>query len=464
MDKIVSIDIGSTFTKGALFRYYDESLELISRTCVPTTTSHLADGFSSCCLDLFGSEEIPGNCSLVYSSSAKGGLAIAAIGVVPELTLKMAKEAACSAGGKIQSVFAYKLTDEDITLINNQRPDIILFTGGTDGGNEIIVGHNLHMIKDISKNIPIIFAANRSLHKQARELLAKHQLHIIENVLPELNCPNPVPAQSKIREIFLKQIVTGKGLDELMERTGQTPVPTPYSMLEFVKVLADYSKSPREFCIIDMGGATTDFYSRTRRELDSDSVITRGLPEPDIKRTVEGDVGMRICADAAIASDARFVEFKLEENSLSRDELDAFLFKFKEEPSYLPKNDTEKKLEKLLAAVCLRTAAVRHSGRRRTVYTIVGPTSVQTGKNLQRIQTIIGTGGFLAQAGNEILKDTFAGATSVNPEEEILLPENPEFFADHEYLLPLLANTARIAPKAAAATALNKIALREISK
>ncbi|QSH41657.1 glutamate mutase L [Lentisphaerota bacterium ZTH] len=461
MEKIISIDIGSTFTKGALFERQATMLRPVQRACVPTTTAHLAEGFQKCIGMLTGSNEIPDNCRLVYSSSAKGGLGIVAIGAVPELTLKMAKDAACSAGGKIQSVFAYKLTPEDIEAINSLRPDIILFTGGTDGGNETIVRHNLQMLENIAANIPVIFAANRSLRSAAEKLLAKHQLHIIENVLPELNSPNPEPAQEKIRELFLKQIVTGKGLDELVKSTGQTPVPTPYSMLEFVKVIADCEESPSEFCIIDMGGATTDFYSRTRRELDSDCVITRGLPEPNIKRTVEGDVGMRICADAAIESDSRFIDCKLEDYSLSRKQLNSYLKNFKNEPSYLPQNDNESRLEELLAAVCLRTAAVRHCGRRRTVYTITGPTAVQTGKNLRRVSTIIGTGGFLAQADDNILKNTFAGAVSANPEEEILLPEQPKFFADKEYLLPLLANTARIAPDAAAATALNKLTLRE---
>jgi sugar (pentulose or hexulose) kinase len=41
----VSVDIGSTWTKAALFAHEGEELTLINHVLTPTTTHHLADGF-----------------------------------------------------------------------------------------------------------------------------------------------------------------------------------------------------------------------------------------------------------------------------------------------------------------------------------------------------------------------------------------------------------------------------------
>lgn len=49
--------------------------------------------------------------------------------------------------------------------------------------------------------------------------------------------------------------------------------------------------------LFDMGGATTDVYS-AHREAPQAGTMLRGLPEPEIKRSVEGDLGMRVSAQS----------------------------------------------------------------------------------------------------------------------------------------------------------------------
>jgi uncharacterized protein (TIGR01319 family) len=48
-----------------------------------------------------------------------------------------------------------------------------------------------------------------------------------------------------------------------------------------------------ELIIIDIGGATTDVHSVAEGKPTRNSVIQLGLPEPYVKRTVEGDLGLR---------------------------------------------------------------------------------------------------------------------------------------------------------------------------
>ncbi len=90
---VISIDIGSTFTKGALFSLEGDSLRLLRRTETPTTPADLALGFEAV---RRGLPAEPGT-RIHVSSSARGGLKIAALGLTADLTLAVARQAACSA-------------------------------------------------------------------------------------------------------------------------------------------------------------------------------------------------------------------------------------------------------------------------------------------------------------------------------------------------------------------------------
>lgn len=450
MDRLLSIDVGSTYSKGAVFERAGDRLAVVSRAVVPTTPEYLPRGFYELLEKLRLAPESLKDLQTVWSSSARGGLGIIAIGIVPELTLKMARQAACSAGGKVLSVFNYKLTGDDLKRINECAPDILLFTGGTDGGNESIVLHNAGILRDLHVDVPVIYAGNRVLRERIREIFSRHTLYVVDNVLPYMEHPDPVPAQNKIREIFLEQIVTGKGLGEIVKVTGRNPLPTPYSMLEFFRA-ADEMGTMKDFCVIDMGGATTDFYSMCKNSYQP-GVIVKGLSEPDVKRTVEGDTGMRISAGLVAQTAAARIKPELERYNLSINDFEQYVEQITAHPDLLPETENECVFDRILAAACVRIAAERHAGQRRVIYTVAGAVEVQSGKDLSRVKTVIGTGGYLAGCDAAFMRRAFAGIVPEDAGQTYLLPEKPEFRFDREYLLPLLANAARIYPAEAAAT------------
>ncbi len=425
MNRILSIDIGSTWTKGALFEPDAEAgLKLLDSCRLPTTVDDLARGFAECRKLLDGKSAA----EICYSSSAKGGLRIAALGIVPELTLKMAHQAACSAGGKITGVFAYKLCDDDIGKILDHRPDLILFTGGTDGGNEDYVRHNLQKIKQLPVNLPVIYAGNRALDDEVRKQLAGRPLRIVPNVLPELDRPNVEPARQAIRELFLELIAAGRGLDKIVAATGRQPMPTPYSMYEFLKKYDDFMERKINFAVIDLGGATTDFYSACRDDGEP-GVIRRGLPEPEVSRTVEGDLGMRISAAGAM-------------------EPGPYLDKISADHNYLPQNEEERGEEAKLASCCCKLAMERHAGRRRQVYTASGPVGVQTGRNLRGVSLVIGSGGYLSGLEPEQIKALLPPGIP-DPECEVLEPVDFICRPDRGNMLLMAANAAQVNATAA---------------
>ena len=440
--KYLGIDIGSTWTKGAVFVPDDDHglrLEELYRT--PTTVDDLRRGFDACRNKL----DPNGEAELYYSSSAKGGLRIAALGVVPELTLRMAREAACSAGGKITSVTAYKLCADDVEAMLKKAPDIVLLTGGTDGGNEECVRHNLELLAKLPPELPVIYAGNRSLRDLVREKLGGRELKVVENVLPELSRPNAGPAREAIRELFLERIVSGRGLDKIVAETGCEPVPTPLAMLEFLKSFYEFTERETGFAVVDMGGATTDFYSACADKFES-NVMVRGIPEPPVKRTVEGDVGMRVSARAAFEEIREELEKRRGEDYVEK--MEKYIDHVSCECEYLPQTPEEREFDLSLAAGCYTVALRRHAGRRRQVFTTTGPVAIQTGRNLRHVNVVVGSGGFLSRMTPEELKNMW-WETPVDPECEMLTPLDFVWRPDAEGVMALAAEVARGVPEKA---------------
>ena len=165
---LVAIDIGSTWTKGVRFEIEPESenVRIAARAARPTTVDNLGDGFFALLGELVSGDPLAqlasGAVQLQYSSSAKGGLAVAAIGLVPEVTLEIGKTAAQSAGAKLTQVFSYRLTRRDIAGLEAAPPDILLFAGGTDGGNTEYVLANAQAIAASKIDCEIVYAGNRA--------------------------------------------------------------------------------------------------------------------------------------------------------------------------------------------------------------------------------------------------------------------------------------------------------------
>ena len=214
---MVSIDLGSTYTKGGLFTIEKGGFKLQRKESVPTTAQRLAEGFQKVLKGL--TRDLNAPFDIVYSSSAKGGLSVSAVGIVPDLTSKMAYQAAVSAGARIHGLYSYKLNQKDISDIEVKSPDIILLTGGIDGGNEKYLRHNAQLLARMASPIPIVFAGNRAMTEEIRTILESRELYLTENVLPEMERPNPEPARQMIQRLFLERIVKGKGLSEIIDQT-----------------------------------------------------------------------------------------------------------------------------------------------------------------------------------------------------------------------------------------------------
>ena len=428
-------DFGSTCTK-VTAADAEEARILGTARAFTTVRTDIAEGFNEALRNLeleIGKLEYE---ATLACSSAAGGLKVAAVGLVPELTAEAARRAALSAGAKVSKAYSYELSEKDIREIEKLRPDIVLLTGGTDGGNKTVLLYNANVMARISGDFPIVVAGNRCVADEAERILrdAGKECIVTENVMPAFNELNILPARECIRGVFLKHIVRAKGLSRIEELIGGIMMPTPAAVLAALEVLscgAEGVSGAGELMAVDVGGATTDVYSIGTGLPTTPGVIFKGLPEPYAKRTVEGDIGVRYTAKSlmelvgqpalAMASD------------LTREETARLVSLVDSNPSLLPKDDPAiMQLDHGLGTMAVKTAVQRHAGHYETSYMPYGKVLFQMGKDLRGFSKFIATGG-------PVLADIDPAGLVCNAlkslDEDLLVPRDPDVFIDKRYIL-----------------------------
>jgi uncharacterized protein (TIGR01319 family) len=456
------IDFGSTYTK---LRAVDlDRCRLIGSGQGPSTvTTDIMDGLHAALADL--DARLGGLPTFRYrlaSSSAAGGLRMVTVGLVRELTAEAARRAALGAGAKLVGTFAYRLTRSDVERIAALEPDILLLAGGTDGGNNAVVLDNARVLGASALTCPVVFAGNREAADEACALLDGKNVIVTGNVMPEFNVLDIEPARAAIRQVFIDRIVHAKGIDRAQSEIDAVLMPTPVAVMEGARLVADgHGGTPGlgELLVVDPGGATTDVHS-VAAGTPRDGVVPQGLPEARVKRTVEGDLGMRHNAKTLVETVGLDRLASLARVHAER--AAAILEDFARDVERLPQSDDERRVDRALAHAAIDIAVTRHCGRVETVYTPTGPVTVQHGKDLTSIATVIGTGGALAASDDPgaILSAALADAS----QPLSLKPRSPRLLLDGDYLLYACGLLATVEPEYALKLALAHLAPLELEK
>jgi len=455
--RVLSIDIGTTWTKGALVDLDGPSARIVRREAVPTTQADLAEGFERVrrALSRDAAEAAASRLPVRFSSSAKGGLAIAAVGLVPDLTVSVARLAAASAGGKVTASFSYRLGAEAVAALERSRPDIVLLCGGTDGGDERYVLHNARALAASSIGCAILYAGNASVRDEVRRILASKDLAVAANVMPEVGRLDIEPARAKIRELFLARIVEGRGLARVSAETRCEAKPTPLAVYELVAAIAREVPGWDDLCLVDMGGATTDVYSSTESFAGGEGRVLRGIREPRLTRTVEGDLGLRVSAANAAESAREASDAAL---GVPHPAFDAWIAQAASRPELLAESAAERRFDDALALACLALALGRHAGTEEEAWTPQGKVRVQRGKDLRAVRRLVASGGFLARLASADLVHRALGEAArpdARTGARALLPSRPSVLADRAYVVPIAANLAADFPRPAARLAVD---------
>jgi len=362
--------------------------------------------------------------SFLATSSAAGGLRMTVHGLVHDMTVKASREAALGAGAIIRLVTSGRLKKSDLRKILDIRPNIIMIAGGLDHGERDTALYNAEKILTMGLSAPVIYAGNSDNQDDIEEIFEEYpgRLYVTDNVYPQVDVLQVEPARKIIQEVFEENIIHAKGMEKVYELVNGRILPTPGAVMESAKVLKEVLG---DLMIIDVGGATTDVHSVTRGSEEIARILLS--PEPEAKRTVEGDLGVYVNRKNLIE---RIGEEKIcEELKISGIDL------HKLKP--IPETPLEKAIIRRLTREAVYASVDRHAGTVRNLYgESSGRKSVAEGKDLTEVKYIIGTGGALTRLENmeEILSDIHREGRG----QKLYPKKEAEVLLDTDYLLASL--------------------------
>lgn len=340
----------------------------------------------------------------ISTSSAGGGLQMMVAGVVREMTAASAKRAALGAGAIVMDTIASndkRKPHEQIQRIRELRPDMILVSGGTDGGDSKKVVEIAELIAPAKPQprfgseytLPVIFAGNKDAAPLVQQAFDDgFDLKVVENLRPVLERENLGPARDAIHDMFLEHVMAhAPGYNKLMEWTDAPIMPTPGAVGNILQTIAKMQGI--NVVGVDIGGATTDVFS---------------VFDGTFNRTVSANLGMsysisNVCAEAGMGSVLRWVHFDMDERELRNRVKNKMI-----RPTTIPQTQEALIFEQAVAREALRLAFIQHKEFATTLKGVqqqrtVGDTfSQQVGGQTivdnMRMDLLVASGGVLSHA------------------------------------------------------------------
>jgi uncharacterized protein (TIGR01319 family) len=422
---ILATDCGSTTTKAILIQKVDGVYRQTHRGEAPTTVEKpFADVTMGVINAVTEVAELAGRrlvgddgrlirpvsgdegCDIYIStSSAGGGLQMMVAGVVAEMTAASAKRAALGAGAIVMDVIAAndkRKPHEQIQRIRDLRPDMMLLSGGTDGGNTTQVVQIAELIAPAKPQprfgaaytLPLIYAGNKDAAPLVEKAFAEDNidLSVVDNLRPMLERENLGPARDAIHDMFLEHVMAhAPGYDKLMSWTDAPIMPTPGAVGNILQRIA--KDQGINVVGVDIGGATTDVFS---------------VFDVTFNRTVSANLGMsysisNVFAESGIANVLRWVHFEMDERELRNRVKNKMI-----RPTTIPQSREALIFEQAVAREALRLAYIQHKEFATTLKGVqqqrtVGDTfsqeiSGQTIVDNMKLDLLVASGGVLSHA------------------------------------------------------------------
>lgn len=454
--RILATDCGSTTTKAILIEKREGEYRLIVRGEAPTTVEAPYEDVTKGVLNaikeveelaeikilegdnIIKRENLESDGVDVYisTSSAGGGLQMMVAGVVDKMSAESAARAALGAGAIVMDTVATndkRLDHERIKRIRTLRPDMMLLSGGTDGGTKTHVVQLAEIIEaadpkprfGATYQLPVIYAGNKDAQTEvAARLENKTALYIVDNLRPTLERENLQPARDKIHDLFMEHVMAqAPGYKKLMEMTDVPIMPTPGAVGLLIETIG--KKDKIEVLGVDIGGATTDVFSYFQETFN---------------RTVSANLGMsysisNVVKEAGLHNIMRWVPFDMDEKEL-RNRIRNKMIR----PTTVPSTLDELQIEQAISREALRLALEQHKAmavslkgvqKERTISDAFEQSaSGDTLVNMLTLNLVVGSGGVLSHAPRRVqsalmMIDAFLpeGVTMLTVDSIFMMPQ-----------------------------------------
>jgi len=455
LKSILATDCGSTTTKAILIELKDGEYRLSFRGEAPTTVEAPFEDVTKGVLNaVMEVEELSKRKLLdgdkiitpqkgdrgvdiyVSTSSAGGGLQMMVAGVVKSMSGESAERAALGAGSIVMDVLASndgRKSHEKITRIRQLRPDMILLSGGIDGGTtkhvvelaEILAAANPKPRLGQDYKLPVIYAGNKKAQKDIENTLGTiTDLDITENIRPVLERENLKPSRDKIHDLFMEHVMQqAPGYKKLMAWTDAPIMPTPGAVGSLIEMIA--KEENISVVGVDIGGATTDIFS---------------VFEKQFNRTVSANLGMsysicNVLAESGLKNVLRWVPFHIDEKELTNRIGNKMI-----RPTTVPQSLEELVIEQAIAREALRLSFIQHKAfavnlkgvqKERTISDAFEQSdSGESLVNMIDLDLLVGSGGVLSHAPRReqsarMLIDSFLpeGITQLAVDSIFMMPQ-----------------------------------------
>ncbi len=461
---ILATDCGSTTTKAIMIELVDNEYRLTYRGEAPTTVEapfeDVTRGVLNAIIELeeLSNRKILNHEKMIYpsskdqgidvyisTSSAGGGLQMMVSGVVKSMTGESAQRAALGAGAIVMDILASndkRMYHEKVKRIRELRPDMVLLSGGVDGGTVTHVVELAEIIKTANPKprlgmdfkLPIIYAGNNKAQPKIKETLKDSvDLIVAPNIRPTLEKENLKPSRDKIHDLFMEHVMAqAPGYNKLMDWTDHPIMPTPGAVGEIIKKISEVEQI--SVVGVDIGGATTDVFS---------------VFDGEFNRTVSANLGMsysicNVLAESGVDNVARWVPFNIDSYELTNSIANKMI-----RPTTIPQSLNDLKIEQALAREALRLSFIQHKEfavslkgiqQERTISdTFDQKISGETIVDMKNLDLIVGSGGVLSHAPRRsqamrMLIDSFLpeGITQIAVDSIFMMPQLGVLSTFHE--------------------------------
>ena len=291
VETILAIDLGSVFTRAALFDVVNGQYHFIASASAPTTVNapfrdvsesvHVAlDQLAEITGRKFADEEhrliLPSQSDnsgvdrLVVTYSCGPELRIAVAGLLSDVSLESARHLVETLFGRVVEAIGLndrRRSEAQLDAVIKARPDLVILAGGTEGGASRSIAKLVELLIMVCRLLPqdkrptVLYAGNQALAAKVKEVLSKWTTtYTTLNIRPTIDDEDLEPARTTLNQVIggirMRQV---GGLERLAASSSVAPLPFSYAFGRMIRFIGRVSESSKGVLGIDLGASHTLF-------------------------------------------------------------------------------------------------------------------------------------------------------------------------------------------------------------
>jgi uncharacterized protein (TIGR01319 family) len=310
-NSLLALDIGSTTTRASYFDVVDGRYRFIAVGHSPTTAAapvnDLGQGIRQAIAELEvligrtlmdGDKHIilpaqpegTGVDNLVSTLSAGPSIRTVVFGLLSEVSLESVQRLSRSTYTRVVDAIGMndkRQSNEQVDAIIRLMPDLILISGGTEGGASHtmkkileVVGLSCYLLPE-DKRPAVLYAGNQQLADEVKSSFEKivPTLHFSPNIRPSLEVENLEPAEKELAMMYAqirkRQMM---GVEAISALSGGKLFPTAFAQGRMIRFLSNISE--KGILNIDLGASSTTVSGAMGGRLSLNVFPQFGLGEP----------------------------------------------------------------------------------------------------------------------------------------------------------------------------------------